>query len=69
MKTGLDVSVTIAIDVMGGDFGPSVTVEAALLFLERHEAAKVILVGQPDPIGAELSRLNDLLTVSAPPPR
>jgi glycerol-3-phosphate acyltransferase PlsX len=57
MKAGRDVPVTIAIDVMGGDFGPSVTIEAALRFLERHEDAKVILVGQPDPVRAELSRL------------
>lgn len=37
---------TIAIDCMGGDHGPSVTVPAALAFLRRHPAARVILVGQ-----------------------
>ena len=38
----------IAIDCMGGDHGPSVTVPAALLFLAEHTAAHLILVGQED---------------------
>ena len=37
---------TIAIDCMGGDHGPSVTVPAALAFLRRHPDARVVLVGQ-----------------------
>ncbi|MGB4467088.1 MAG: phosphate acyltransferase PlsX [Azovibrio sp.] len=37
---------TIAIDCMGGDHGPSVTVLAALAFLRSHPQARVILVGQ-----------------------
>lgn len=40
------MSHTIAIDCMGGDHGPSVTVPAALAFLRSHAQAKVILVGQ-----------------------
>lgn len=36
----------IAIDCMGGDHGPSVTVPAALRFLVEHSAAQLILVGQ-----------------------
>ncbi len=36
----------IAIDCMGGDHGPSVTVPAALRFLMEHSAAQLILVGQ-----------------------
>ncbi|MDR2189492.1 MAG: phosphate acyltransferase PlsX [Azonexus sp.] len=36
----------IAIDCMGGDHGPSVTVPAALRFLESHPAAHLVLVGQ-----------------------
>lgn len=36
----------IAIDCMGGDFGPAVTVPAALAFLRAHAAARVVLVGQ-----------------------
>lgn len=37
---------TIAIDCMGGDHGPSVTVPAALAFLRNHPNTRVILVGQ-----------------------
>jgi len=36
----------IAIDCMGGDHGPSVTVPAAIQFLVGHPAANLILVGQ-----------------------
>ena len=36
----------IAIDCMGGDHGPSVTVPAALRFLEDHPAAHLLLVGR-----------------------
>jgi glycerol-3-phosphate acyltransferase PlsX len=36
---------TVAIDCMGGDHGPVVTVPAALSFLKAHPEAKVILVG------------------------
>lgn len=38
----------IAIDCMGGDHGPSVTVPAALRFLEDHPGASLILVGRED---------------------
>lgn len=38
----------IAIDCMGGDHGPSVTVPAALQFFAEHSAAHLILVGQED---------------------
>lgn len=38
----------IAIDCMGGDHGPSVTVPAAIQFLVSHSAANIILVGQED---------------------
>jgi glycerol-3-phosphate acyltransferase PlsX len=50
------MTVTIAIDVMGGDHGPRVTVPAALEFLGRYADAQVILVGQDEPIRAELKR-------------
>lgn len=36
---------TVAIDCMGGDHGPSVTVPAAISFLRTHAEARVILVG------------------------
>ncbi len=39
--------VTLAIDCMGGDHGPSVTLPAALMFLTKHPEAHLILVGLP----------------------
>jgi phosphate acyltransferase len=48
--------VTLAIDCMGGDHGPAVTVPAALRFLESNPAASVILVGLRDAIDVELRR-------------
>ncbi len=44
--------VTVAIDTMGGDYGPPVTVAAALAFLAETPGARVILVGRE----AELHR-------------
>ena len=49
-------AITIAIDAMGGDHGPPVTVPAALDFLVRRPAASVILVGLQQAIDAELSK-------------
>ncbi|MDT3669042.1 MAG: phosphate acyltransferase PlsX [Aromatoleum sp.] len=42
------MGVSIAIDCMGGDHGPSVTVPAAHAFLRSHPEAQVILVGRPE---------------------
>lgn len=42
------MTVTVAIDCMGGDHGPDVTVQAALDFVQRHEDARVLLVGLED---------------------
>ena len=42
------MTVTVAIDCMGGDYGPDVTVQAALDFVQRHEDARVFLVGLED---------------------
>ncbi len=50
----------IAIDAMGGDHGPSVTIPAALQFLERSNGRSVLLVGQPEVLKAELGRLKAL---------
>jgi glycerol-3-phosphate acyltransferase PlsX len=47
-------SLTVAIDVMGGDHGPHVTVPAAIRCLARHPDLNVILVGPHDKIAAEL---------------
>lgn len=46
----------IAVDAMGGDHGPSVTVPACLDFLASHPDAELLLVGLEEPIGRELAR-------------
>jgi phosphate acyltransferase len=51
------LDVTVAIDCMGGDHGPHVTVPAAVDYLRRIENANVILVGLQNVITAELDRL------------
>lgn len=48
--------IKIAIDAMGGDFGPKVTVPAALLVLKRHTNLSLILVGDESTIQKELKR-------------
>ena len=47
---------TIAIDAMGGDHGPSVTIPAALKFLAKATDRRVIVVGKRDAIEVELRR-------------
>jgi len=49
------MGVTIALDCMGGDHGPAVTIPAAASFLEKHPDAKVVLVGVADALATELS--------------
>jgi glycerol-3-phosphate acyltransferase PlsX len=46
--------ITVAIDVMGGDHGPHVTVPAAIKCLARNDTLNIILVGPQDAIEAEL---------------
>jgi len=48
----------IAIDAMGGDIGPEVTVAAAARILKQRQDVKLILVGLEDKINVQLSRLN-----------
>ncbi len=40
--------ITIAVDCMGGDHGPSVTLPACRAFLDSHPHAQLILVGLPE---------------------
>ena len=47
----------IAIDVMGGDFGPPVTVPAALKALRRHSGLRLYLVGDQQKIAPYLRDL------------
>ncbi len=48
------MDITVAIDCMGGDHGPHVTVPSALDYLRQDPEANIILVGIPDAIEAEL---------------
>lgn len=50
---------TIAIDAMGGDYGPSITIPAALQFLAKFPGRRVIVVGKPEAIEVELKLAMD----------
>ncbi len=43
--------IRIAVDAMGGDFGPEVTLPACQTFLENHPEAELVIVGQPKALG------------------
>lgn len=58
------MDITVAIDVMGGDHGPHVTVPAALDLLARDPEINIVLVGLTEVIEAELKA-----NKSAPGPR
>ena len=45
--------IRIAVDVMGGDFGASVTLPACLAFVQKHDQARLLLVGLPHAMQAE----------------
>jgi glycerol-3-phosphate acyltransferase PlsX len=49
--------VTVAVDVMGGDHGPAVTVPAALDFIAATPDTRVILVGLEEPIRRALDKV------------
>lgn len=46
--------ITIAVDCMGGDFGPAVTLPACAAFLASHPNSRLLLVGLPEAL-AKLS--------------
>ena len=48
------MDITVAIDAMGGDHGPHVTVPAALDFLKRDAEVNIVLVGLAEAIEVEL---------------
>jgi len=50
------VAATIALDAMGGDHGPTVTIPGALAALNQHPDLKLILVGQHERLTQELAR-------------
>jgi glycerol-3-phosphate acyltransferase PlsX len=40
--------ITLAVDCMGGDHGPRVTLAACRRFLNQHPQARLLLVGLPE---------------------
>ena len=46
------MTTTLAVDCMGGDHGPRVTLAACRRFLENHPEARLRLVGAPDALGS-----------------
>lgn len=57
------MTVTVAVDAMGGDYGPEVTVPAVLTALEREPGLDVILVGREQDVRAQLdARGNPVLS-------
>ena len=51
------MDITVAIDCMGGDHGPHVTVPAALGYQREHPEVRMVLVGLREAIEAELAAL------------
>ena len=51
------MDITIAIDAMGGDHGPKVTVPAVLEYLRKNPNDTIVLVGLADAIEAELDSI------------
>ena len=56
--------ITIAVDCMGGDHGPQVTLPACRNFLDQHPDAGLILVGLPDQVGAFVHPRASIVTAS-----
>lgn len=44
--------ITLAVDCMGGDHGPRVTLAACRQFLEHHPDVRLLLVGRPESLSA-----------------
>jgi glycerol-3-phosphate acyltransferase PlsX len=62
----MNKKITIAIDAMGGDFGPEVTVPAAVSISKRYKDVRFILVGDEKQIKSHLGlrhRVNNRLSV------
>ncbi|SFM91962.1 phosphate:acyl-[acyl carrier protein] acyltransferase [Izhakiella capsodis] len=52
---------TLAIDAMGGDFGPCVTVPASLQALAANSQLHLLLVGDPDAISTSLAKADSAI--------
>ena len=46
--------IVLAVDCMGGDHGPRVTLPACRQFLDQHPDASLLLVGRPEALGGDL---------------
>ena len=55
----MNETVTIALDAMGGDHGPSVTLPAAVTMLSKHEFLRLIIVGKQEVLEPLVTRLGD----------
>lgn len=51
------MDITVAVDCMGGDHGPRVTVPAVVEYLRRNSGTQIVLVGLPEVIESELRAL------------
>jgi len=50
------MTITLAVDAMGGDHGPSVTIPAAINALSKYDQLHIILVGDKELIQTELQK-------------
>ncbi|TCV98247.1 phosphate acyltransferase PlsX [Biostraticola tofi] len=55
------IRLTLALDAMGGDFGPAVTVPAALQALASYQQLELLLVGSPAAITPLLAKTDSVL--------
>lgn len=52
--------ITVAVDCMGGDVGPAVTMPACAAFLASHPTAQLLLVGKPETFAPWPQLLNNV---------
>lgn len=52
------MAITLAVDAMGGDFGPRVTIPATLSILKKNTQLSVVFVGQESQIQPYLAKLS-----------
>lgn len=50
------MTITLAVDAMGGDHGPSVTIPASINALSKYDQLRIILVGDKELIQTELQK-------------
>ncbi|MEF2550080.1 phosphate acyltransferase PlsX [Aurantimonas sp. A2-1-M11] len=59
-----NTGITISVDAMGGDHGPSVVVPGAAIALERHPGTRFVLFGQSDAVLPVLDQYPELKAAS-----